>query len=82
MKIDLNKEPFSILINKDIEQYLISFNVFPSINNIGSYIGTHGNLSISCPSLCRVNSHLNAIENHTAHDDPKIGDCVCVGILL
>lgn len=38
MKIDLNKEPFSILINKDIDQYLISLNVIPSINNIGSSI--------------------------------------------
>ncbi len=50
------------------------------VDDIGGYVGTHGNSGISRTSLCRVNSHLNTVKNHAAHDDAKISNRPVIGI--
>ena len=50
------------------------------VDDIGGYVGTHGNSGISRTSLCRINSHLNAVKNHAAHDDAEVGNRPVMGI--
>ncbi len=50
------------------------------VEDVGGYVGTHGNLGISCTPLCGVDSHLNAVENHAAHDNTEIGNRPVMGI--
>ena len=43
-------------------------------------IGTHGDLRVSRTALCRVNSHLDAVEDHTAHNNAEIYHSIIVGV--
>ena len=51
-----------------------------NINCIGGDIGPHGDLGITCPTLRRIDSHLNTVKNHATHNDPEIGHCAVMCI--
>ena len=50
-----------------------------NVDGIGSHIGAHGNLGVASAPLCGIDTHLNTIENHTAHDDLEICHCAVMG---
>ena len=43
-----------------------------NIDGIGSHVGAHSDPGISGASLCRIDTHLNTVKDHTAHDDSEI----------
>ena len=59
-----------------VDQKIIQDN----INRIRCYIRAHRDFCIARTTLCRVDPHLDAVKNHTAHDDTEI--CYCAVMRL
>ena len=51
-----------------------------NVDGIGGYVGAHGDLRIAGAPLCGIDAHLNAVKDHTAHDDAEIGDRAVMGL--
>ncbi len=51
-----------------------------NIDGIGSDVGAHGDFGIAGTALRRVDSHLDAVEKHTTHNDSKVSHGVIVGL--
>lgn len=59
-----------------LNQQIIKYNV----DGVGGHIGAHGYFCVAGAALCRIDSHLDTVKNHAAHDDPKIGGCILMCI--
>ncbi len=61
-------DPKSRKAKVSIDQQIVENNIY----GIGGHVSTHRDLRVSGASLRRVDSHLDTVEDHTAHDDTEI----------
>ena len=52
------------------------------IDHVRSHVGSHGDLRVSGTALGGVDGHGDDVEDHAAHDDPKIQDRALLSVLV
>ena len=58
-----------------VDQQIVENN----IHRAGGYVGAHSDFRVSGAALCGINTHLDTVKDHTAHDNPEVGNRAVMG---